>query len=152
MHICYIDEAGCTGDLPTNNSPIQPVLVVAGVAFDQTCIRQLTYDYLALKKRFFPGSQINSGSPPISRAPPNFLDWVLPEIKGATLRRNVATGNRNQRRHALLFMGRVLSLLTSHNARIMGRVLIKGIATPIAGRAVYSSAIQTIFSTFLTTS
>ena len=131
-----------------NNSPIQPVLAVAGVAFDQARIRQVTYEFLDLKKRFFPRSQINVGSPPVSVTPPNFLDWVLPEIKGATLRRNIATGNRNQRRHSLLFLGSVLNLLSGHNARIMGRVLIKGIGTPIAGRAVYGSAIQTIFATF----
>jgi hypothetical protein len=136
MRICYVDESGCTGVLPNAHSPIQPAFIVAGVAFDQAQLSSVTFDFLNIKH------------PRVARTPPLFLDWVLAEIKGSNLRRALRSGGRNRRRHALVFLDHFLRFLASHDAKIMGRVLVKGIGTPIHGRAVYTSAIQTIFSTF----
>jgi hypothetical protein len=35
MLICYVDDAGCTGALPTAESPVQPVFMVGAVVLDQ---------------------------------------------------------------------------------------------------------------------
>ncbi len=148
MHICYVDEAGCTGILPHAHSPVQPVLVIAGVAFDQAHLHAITLAFLNLKQRFFPGSQIGIGNPPVRQSPPFFLDWVLAEIKGSDLRRGLWAGGRNRRRQVLVFLDHFLRFLANYNARIMGRVLIKGIGIGMNGRAIYASSIQTMFSTF----
>ncbi len=148
MRICYVDESGDTGVLPVANSPVQPVFVITGVSFNFADLRTLTFEFLNLKQRFFPNSQIRVGNPPVVQNPPNFLDWVLAEVKGSDLRRGLWTGGRNRRRHVLGFLDHFVSFLQNHDAKIMGRLLLKGIATPINGRSVYTSAIQTIFSTF----
>ena len=138
MWICYIDEAGCTGVLPTATSIIQPVFVLAGVIVDQTHLQQLTLDFLELKKRFFPGLTLN-GATPATR-----LEWVLPEIKGASLRSSILSAGRNQRRHTLGFLDRILDLLERYQIRLTGRLIVKGIGTPIDGTALYTSSIQSV--------
>ena len=57
MYICYIDESGCTGELPDINSAIQPVFVLAGVFIKNigqpfvgtsvysSCIQQICRDF-----------------------------------------------------------------------------------------------------------
>lgn len=57
MKVCYIDEAGCTGQLPHAKSPIQPALVVVGLIVDYTQLHQVTERLLKLKERFYPGQR-----------------------------------------------------------------------------------------------
>ena len=98
MQLCFIDEAGdlgVLGDPPAPND--QPVLVVAGLFVDAARLASLTHDYLDLKHRFFP----NLNYPSIRR-----LDRVLPEIKGAELRKHATRGNARQKRHACRKRGR----------------------------------------------
>ena len=96
MHICYMDESGCTGILPNHQSticflicstrvsrrcdvtPIQPVLVLAAVIVDESRLHKLTIDYLNLKQRFFPGKL------PVTA---EFLQWILAEVKGSEIRK-----------------------------------------------------------------
>lgn len=89
MWICYIDEAGCTGELPSKISDIQPILTIGGVLVDQTRLGDLTTDFLNLKMTFFPGAKLPNGN-----QPRNFLDWALFEVKGQpeqrTKRRRIA--------------------------------------------------------------
>ena len=82
MKIAYVDEAGCTGALPSPTSAIQPVFVQAAVVVDQAELRGLTLDFLRLKARFFPSLGAGTG---------HFLDRVLGEVKGADLRRQRST-------------------------------------------------------------
>jgi hypothetical protein len=148
MRICYVDESGCTGVLPTANSPIQPVCVIAGVVFNGDHLRTLTFDFLNLKKRFFPNGRIGVGRPPVMQTPPYFLDWVLPEVGGCDIRVSLRHANRNPRRHGIGFLDRFVDFLDNHGAKVMGRILVKQIGQPINGRALYTSAIQTIFEAF----
>lgn len=138
MYVCYIDEAGCPGALPSATSPVQPVLVLGGLFVEQARLHALTLDFLALKKRYFP-----------AYLPPTdpYLHWVLPEVKGADLRRQFR-GSRNEKRHATGFLDRVFELLTRHDARLTGRIWIKAPGAPFDGRAVYTSSVQAIASCF----
>ena len=78
MYICYLDEAGCTGALPSASSPIQPVFVLGGLIVDQQCVKTMTADLLVLKQRFFPNLL-----PAVSL----YHDWMAAEIKGADIRK-----------------------------------------------------------------
>ncbi len=92
LQLCFIDEAGDLGALRDPPAPNdQPVLVVAGLFVDAARLATLTHDYLDLKHRFFPNLNYRS----IRR-----LDRVLPEIKGAELRKHATRGNARQKLHA----------------------------------------------------
>ena len=139
MKIAYVDEAGCTGALPSRTSAIQPVFVQAAVVVDQAELRGLTLDFLQLKARFFPSLGAGTG---------HFLDRVLSEVKGADLRRQVCAPGRRLRRQALGFLDSLVALLEKRQTQIVGRIWIKGIAQPFNGRAVYTSSMQHIFRYF----
>jgi hypothetical protein len=143
MQFCYIDEAGCTGTLATAISPVQPVLVISAVIIDQALIRNVTRDFLSLKRRFYPGALLPNGRQPIRT-----LDWVLAEVKGSDVRRAARLASRRSRRHAIGFLDQFIRLLDRHNIRIIGRLWVKGIGQPIAGRAIYTSSIQAICTYF----
>lgn len=139
MKLCYVDEAGCTGMLPSANTNIQPVMVFVGAVFDYNRLHRVTESFLQLKQRFFPGLFP-------SRA--RFLAGILGEVKGAELRKQVIAGNRNQRRHAFGFIDGVNRIIADNDIWLFGRIWVKGIASPIDGRALYTSSIQSICSVF----
>jgi hypothetical protein len=143
MYVCYVDESGCTGELPSAISPVQPVLVIAGVIIDHSLIRSVTREFLALKQRFFPRAVLQDG-----RVPRRLPDWVLAEIKGSDVRRSVRSVDRRQRRQAIGFLDGFLSILEHHGLKLVGRVWIKAIGSPINGRGIYTYSIQAICTTF----
>ncbi|WP_343049927.1 DUF3800 domain-containing protein [Burkholderia guangdongensis] len=55
-YICYIDEAGCSAALPAKKTNIQPLLVIAGLIVQQDALADITREFLALKRKYFPGS------------------------------------------------------------------------------------------------
>lgn len=140
MQLCFIDEAGDLGalrDPPASND--QPVLVVAGLFVDAERLGRLTDDYLDLKHRFFP----DLSYPSIRR-----LDRILPEIKGAKLRKNAIRGNARQTRRAIGFLDHVMGLLARHEVRVAARIWIKARGRPFNSTAVYTSSIQTLCTYF----
>lgn len=139
MQVFYVDEAGCTGMLPSATAPIQPVFVLGGVILDQSRLRDFTLDWLHLKDRFFPGLKAPNA---------DFLDWIAVEIKGADLRRRIRDGKRDPRRQALGFMDKFLELLEKHDARLLARLYVKPIGVAFNGRSVYTSAIQILAAEF----
>lgn len=76
-----------------------------------------------------------------------YLDCIKKEIKGADLRKQIRK-SRNQSRHALGFLNEVLRLLEKYNARIMGRIWIKGIGTPLNGKKIYAYTMQQMATHF----
>ncbi len=119
MKVCYIDESGDLGILPASPLPggnDQPVLVIGGLFVD-TNVPYPTH---------------------------NYLDQIIPEVKGVELRRNATRGSARQRHHAIGFLDAVLALLRDHEARIVARIWIKGLGQPFTGRSVYTSSIQGI--------
>lgn len=133
MYILYLDESGCTGTLPAATSNVQPVFILAGVIIEQTRLQVLTSEFLHLKQRFFPG---------LLPRDTEYLNWVLAEIKGAELRKQLWKGTRRERRHALVFFHNLLLLFEQHSLRVVGRVWIKGIGAPFKGRSVYTYSVQ----------
>ena len=131
LQLCFIDEAGdlgVLGDPPAPND--QPVLVVAGLFVDAARLASLTDEYLNLKYRFFPNLYYPST---------RHLDRILPEIKGAELRKNATRGNARQKGHAIGFLDHIVGLLRRHDARVVARVWIKAPGSPFEGTAVYTS-------------
>jgi hypothetical protein len=139
MKVCYVDEAGCTGALPCATSPIQPVLVLTGFIIDYSRLHELTSRLLALKRRFYPN---------LAPAAATHLGWMLHEVKGAEIRRDACSTSRNMRRHAFGYMGEVMKLVEDCEARVVGRVWVKGIGQPLDGMAVYTYSIQSIYADF----
>ncbi len=142
MRICYIDESGDVQPLPSappGNGNHQPVLVIAGLILNADRLESLTHDFLELKHRFFPGLTGDHG---------NYLDRILPEVKGADLRRNILRGSRRQQRHVTGFLDHFLSALDEHRVKIVARVWVKGVGEPFAGRPVYTSSIQGLCAYF----
>lgn len=139
MRVCYVDEAGCPGTLPSATSDVQPVLVVAAFSLPIPALKQLTVDYLHLKHRFFPALRAA-----------HFLDLVLAEVKGSDLRRDAARHGRRQWRPPIQFLGAVMRLLDEVDASVFGRVWVKEPGTPIDPTAIYTYSIQAICETFET--
>ena len=113
----------------------QPVLVVVGLFVDSAKLTSLTHEFLDLKHRFFP----NLNYPSTRR-----LDRVLPEIKGAELRKHATHGNASakQRLHAVGFLDNTMGLIRRHGIRAVARISIKGPGSPFNSKAVYTSSIQ----------
>lgn len=139
MHFCFADEAGCTGNLPSATSNIQPVLVLTGLILDQTCLCSLTHDFLQYKKLFFPKTLSASA---------HFLDWMKEEIKGSDLRAATCSPDHQKSRHAFTFLLRIIDLLEKNGGRIIGRIWIKPVGAPFNGRAAYTSSIQALCGYF----
>jgi len=142
LHILYVDESGDLGALPlapAANGNDQPVLVIGGILIDAGRLESLTQDFLTLKGRWFPGLAYPSQK---------HLDKILPEIKGADLRRNATRGSRNQRRHAIGFLDHLMRLLQHYRVRLVARVWIKPLGQPFNGKPVYTSSIQALYTYF----
>ena len=139
MHLCYVDEAGCPGALPSATSDVQPVLVIAGLFVPQAQLTSLTRNFLQLKRHFNPG---------LAPAASPWLDLAKNEIKGADLRRDLRHAGRNRRRAVNGFLDRVLGQLEQANAKLVARIYIKGPGAPFDGRAVYTSSVQSLCSSF----
>lgn len=135
MKVLYIDEAGGV-EAPNSSAAATPLMVIAGVAFDDAVLATLTRDFLELKARFFPGKVAGSQ---------HLLDYVLAEVKGSDLR-GAVRGSRSKRRHAIGFLDKVVDLMDTHGARIVGRIWIKNAA--MNPRSSYTFAIQDVASHF----
>lgn len=124
---------------PARNGNDQPVFVLGGIIVDASRLESLTQDFLNLKGRWFPGLPYPSN---------RHLDKILPEVKGADLRRQATRGTRNPRRHAIGFLEHLLRMLQHYDVRLVVRIWIKEIGAPFSGRPVYTSSIQAIYSYF----
>lgn len=139
MKICYIDEAGCTGSLPSATSSIQPTLIISGVFVDYSRLHQLTTDLIELKQRFFPKALPSTAT---------HLDWIRAEIKGSDLRKNACSGSRNLVRHTFGVMDKITTIVDRADASLVGRVWVKSLGRPMKGVPVYTSSIQSIYADF----
>lgn len=137
MLIAYVDDAGDVQTAPGGDSNVPPVLAFGAVVLRSETLPQLTRDFLALKRKHF-GGRMRSR---------HLLDDVLEEIKGADLKAMVRASHR-KRRIAVRFYDELLDLLAAEEARIFGRVWIKGVSAPLDGRAVNTFSIQDMCRTF----
>lgn len=139
VKICYIDEAGCTGTLDSATSSIQPTLSIAGLIIDYGQLHAMTAGLLTIKQRFFPQLLPSTAT---------HLDWIRSEIKGADIRKQACETSRNKKRHAFGVLDQIVQLSKDTDAKIVGKVWVKGIAAPIKGTSIYTSSIQSIYHDF----
>ena len=139
MYLCYVDEAGCPGALPSATSDVQPVLVLSALIFEQRHLISLTRDFIALKQQFNPGVAANFR---------HEMQMATYEIKGSELKKTIRNGNRNERRRVFGFIDKTLNILDAADAKLVCRIYIKRPAHPFDGKAVYTSAVQVLGETF----
>lgn len=93
---------------------------------------------MVLKKTFFPHLRRSA----------HHLDTLTYEVKGADIRRNILRGTSDERRHGLGLLDKAIRLLENHDAKLFGRISIKGIAQPFDGAKVYSANMQALCTNF----
>jgi hypothetical protein len=138
LKICYIDESGGF-EAEGSTADATPLMVLIGLFVDHRRLRQLTRDFMDLRQRFY-RSSLTPGRPP--------LDLLLDELKGSKVRRNLRASGRNERRHAILFLDGILDLLLGIDAKVVGRVWIKGKGQALDPTATYTFAVQDIATHF----
>lgn len=140
MKTCYIDESGDGQTIgPMTQDRITPVVSIVGVIIESSELSAISREFIDLKKSFFPGLSPRNQN----------HHWVLREIKGSDLIRTLRPGaTRNERRHTLTFLDSALRLLESHDAKLVGRVWVKKMATPFREMNAYTSSIQSIYGYF----
>lgn len=117
-------------------------MVILGLIIDASLVPAITRDFLALKRRHFPGRF------PTGPA----LNHVLTEIKGSELLQMTRSDSRNKRRQAHIFRLGLLDLVTRYGCGIVGRVWVKEKGKSLKVTASYCYAVQDIslhFSQFL---
>jgi hypothetical protein len=140
MYVCYVDESGCLGAIKdaSSNGPT-PVFAIAGLFVHSGHVERLTDGLIALKHRFFPNNL-----PPDSRP----LDWIMAEVKGASIRNMMRDTGRNNRRHAIAYTTKNIELLDSVGAKFVACIYVKPIGKPFDGKSIYTSSVQTIAAHF----
>lgn len=139
MEICYIDEDGCTGRLPSPTSDVQPILVICGMIVEYSRLARITERFLEVKEKYYPIG---------STGPTTYLGGILKETKGSELRKLACAPARNQRRHTFGYLDRLFEICEEADIKIIGRVWVKGINQPFNGTSVYTSSIQAICANF----
>ena len=110
-------------------------MVLLGLIVDHEHLRSLTRGFLEHRQRFY-RSSLPAGRP--------ILDVLLEELKGSTVRRNLRSSKRNDRRQAIRFLDGILDLLIASDARLVGRVWIKGKGDALDPVSTYTFAVQDI--------
>ena len=112
MHFCYIDESG--GFEAPNLSPAAtPLVVFVGLIFPASVVAPLTLDLLTSRRDSSPSPKGTTST------------ICLTEIKGSDLRKGVRSPSRRERRGKLGVLHETVRLLEEHDARLIGRILIK---------------------------
>jgi Protein of unknown function (DUF3800) len=76
------------------------------------------------------------------------MGWMMKEVKGSDLRKDACDSGRNVRRHRLIYLNEMMKLCESCDAKLTGRIWIKGIGLPINGMSIYTYSIQSIYTDF----
>ena len=137
VQICYVDEAGGCED-PASAFSATPAMVILGLVVDAALVPGLTRDFLALKRRHFPG-RFTAG---------HALDHILVEIKGNEILQMTRSTSRNLRRQAQRIRGELLDLAETYSCHIVGRVWVKEPGKHMDPTAVYCYSVQDIASHF----
>lgn len=138
MYLCYIDEAGNGQILDPARPDAPPVLVVGGFTVHDAHIKQMTWDFLSLKKKY---------RPQLRRAI-HLSEVIHTEIKGSDVRKDIRAGNRDERRAAMLLMDSALAMLERYGARLLARVWVKEEGRSFNETGVYSTSVGSLTETF----
>lgn len=135
MHFCFIDEAGDSQAIQTPNHNVQPVLVISALFVDGARLKNLTEEFILLKKRFFP-TKFSSLT--------HDLDALIKEIKGDELRKTIRDNSFSSAKAqtVLKFIDSIFSLLKKHEVKIASRIWVKSIGVPLTDKSIYTITTQ----------
>lgn len=141
MHFCYVDESGDSQAVTGPTDDKQPMLVIAGLIVDAGKISQLTADFIALKRKFYPS--LFSGAA-------HDLDVLIHEIKGSDIRTDIRNKLSSSKlvQHHFRFLDDIFTLCKSHGVRVVARVWVKSFGHPINDKSVYTISAQNIAARF----
>lgn len=108
-------------------------MVIAGLVIDHRRMAELTSDYMRLKQTFYPHALASVR---------HLLGYILVEVKSTDVRRQLRSKNRDERRHVIGYLDKVVSVLERHNARMIGRVWVKAPGLGLNPASTYTYAIQ----------
>ena len=141
MHFCFIDESGDSQAIlnPTHN--VQPLLVISGLFVDGSKIKQLTHEFLLLKRTFFPNKFINLA---------HNLDALTHEIKGDALRKIIRDNSFTspQVKAVLHYLDEILMLLWKYDVKLTARIWIKQFKNPLTDKSIYTITTQRLCQKF----
>jgi hypothetical protein len=112
--LCYVDESGDEQPLVGREAP--PVLVIAGLVVAEANLKDLIWDYLAVKKKY--DRHVLSMESQLS-------DVIRHEIKGSNLRADFRSGRRRSARRAYGILDSVVSLLEKYHVTLVGYIHVK---------------------------
>jgi hypothetical protein len=113
-------------------------MVILGLIVNAASVPALTRDFLALKRRHFPG-RFNA---------PHALEHILVEVKGNEILQMTRSPSRNKRRQAQRLRAELLDLTAAHGGHIVGRVWVKEVGKSMSPAASYCYAVQDIAKHF----
>ncbi|MGN6188091.1 MAG: DUF3800 domain-containing protein [Conexibacter sp.] len=141
MQLCYVDESGKPQTLTRDDADQQPVVVIAGVSMPERCLMAITHEWIGLKRLYLPAIRRGSRS--------GWLDGILEEVKGTTLRRGFrANATSRQRKQAIGLLDGLVGLLERYGCRVLGRIWVKQLDTPIDGMRMHVSSLRFICGAF----
>lgn len=139
MHLCYVEESGDSGVFNPSDSTSNPFFIVIGIFIDRLRLLPLEKGFLSVKTEFYPSK----------RSPAHFLDSIKAEVKGATLRTLLRTStSRKKIRHTTRFLDACLELLRRGDARLVGKIMVKGPGKPNSDAGFYGRAAMHVCETF----
>ncbi|MEU9320675.1 DUF3800 domain-containing protein [Streptomyces sp. NPDC048295] len=138
MHLCYIDEAGNGQTLDPAKPDAPPVLVIGGFSVPRSQVKDLTWEFLNVKKHYRP--QLKHVM--------HLSELIQHEIKGSDVRKNLRAGNHNWRRAAMELVSSLLDILERHDARLLARVWIKEEGLAFNESGVYPTSVGSLTETF----
>jgi hypothetical protein len=109
-------------------------MVIMGLIIEASKVPALTRDFLDLKRSYFPGR--------FTQGPA--LDHVLTEVKGSEILQMTRSASRNKRRQAERIRKDLLSIVTSYDGKIVGRVWVKASGAALKPTPSYCYAVQDI--------
>jgi hypothetical protein len=133
--LAYIDESGDEQSLRTPDDP--PVLVIAGVVVSHDNVKNLVWRFLQLKKRY---------NPTLSKPHVKLSDLIRFEVKGSSLRKDIRSATRRNKRRAIGFLDALLKVLDEEGVTVIGEVYVKG-EKPLSAW-VYPDAVGKIATRF----
>jgi hypothetical protein len=141
VHFCYIDESGNSETITKFDDNVQPMLVILGAFVDGSRIIDITNEFIALKRRFYP-KQFPIGQ--------QKLDTLLAELKGSDIRADFRKNSKSSKivQHHFRFLDAVIALLKNFDIKITARIWIKGFNRPLDDKPVYTKTTQQIASRF----
>lgn len=138
MYVCYLDEAGEPGVFKSAHKDSQPVFVLLGIIFPISQLRNLTSEFIDLKRKHYPSKYPAASS---------WHDAILTELKGSELRKTF-TKNARAERQAKQFLTELLALIQKFDGKIIGKLSVKQPDAPGNAIGLYSSSMQNICRSF----